>query len=714
MAFGLAQLARNIESSIAGVGQLLGLTKTPQGPGAYPGIGEEGKSGVGKVLNKISPENWNKSKTQAGESFYVFGVVDKKDVNKPLGGFSDFPLPLNPTEINQDELPAISIKPTQGGTHVQHGGIRYGDLVISGTTGVHPGRGAGGVRQKNGLAIAQDQSKLTSKSGYEVFLLLRNWFKAYYQFKHINAGDAKNARLVFKNFKDGEILAVELTRFTMKRSASRKTLYDYTLNFTILARMEHVSPAEDTSVFAKIDNVVNTAIDAVDTARGVFLQTQDTLRQIESAYESTIVEPMRKTALAIKAFTGIGTVAADMGNKAISETVSTAAALRIVSELKAKQQAAKTATSNADIDTRISSASLPASNITAQSIVQLGRESDILMAVDSSDFPTSTQEVLAQDQADALELPRSFFEDARANLIRVRDNAADAFNLGDSTFDSQFGRVPTSKAESTKQVTDQEFALLGAFEKAIEGINFLLSTNAFFKSPYEQRIANVKALFDDGELGGVQALSAVKELIMPTGTDLERIASQELGDYTRWIEIVELNNLKPPYVVQDLSDTTPNVLKPGDRFLIPTPIINGFGRTPTTKERYINADLNAVERNLGIDFKVSDNFDLSLTNRGDLEIIRGAENAAQAVILKLSYEKGELLNHPELGVGLTPGSKGSPVNAIKTQLIQSLTQDPRFESVTDLTIFRENSEIRLKFRLKVKNVDTPVPVDLKL
>jgi hypothetical protein len=167
-------------------------------------------------------------------------------------------------------------------------------------------------------------------------------------------------------------------------------------------------------------------------------------------------------------------------------------------------------------------------------------------------------------------------------------------------------------------------------------------------------------------------------------------------------------------VIQDMSDTTENVVHPGDKILIPQPLIEGFGSTPTVKERYINEDLNAVERNLGIDLKATEEFDLDLGNRGDLEIVRGAENAAQAVMLKLSYDQGELLEHPELGVGIQVGKKVPDLGEIQTNLVKTLSADPRFSAVENLQLVRDNSALSINFLLRVKNVDTPIPVTLRI
>ncbi len=97
-----------------------------------------------------------------------------------------------------------------------------------------------------------------------------------------------------------------------------------------------------------------------------------------------------------------------------------------------------------------------------------------------------------------------------------------------------------------------------------------------------------------------------------------------------------------------------------------------------------------------------------------MELAVGAKNAAQAIVLKLQYEPGDLIKHPNLGVGLDPGNKFPSLTDIKTTLISTLTQDPRFESVSDIALLRKSDTLYLNFQLKVKSVDIPIPVSIRV
>lgn len=692
----ITDLVNNITASVEG----LIADITGKNASVYPN--HPSTKDIETVLNTIDGSNWMRL------SFpYTFSVVN---INGAAGNnpFTDFSLPLAPTAINQKTPFAISIRPTQGGTTTTHSGNRYKDLTIKGTTGNAPFKGAGGAKAKNGEAIFQPK-QLKYLSGYEVFMRLQNWFKAYYEYKKVAGSDASGLRLVFKNYKDGEFLVVELLDFEMDRQAPRSFLYDYTLTFKVIS---HLSFTELPNRGLGFEDALETVTDTLDTARGVFLRSQDILRQVESTYEAVVVEPLRKVSLATKALLGIPTVAGDMGNKAIKNTVSAAAAFAILVGLKSLQDANKI---TGTLDRRLANAVLP-KDLKSAALTQgpnvISGLNEALMAMDPSSFPEQTRNALAQELSDSSTLPRSFYEDTLSELIRVKQNAEDFLNLGDATYDTLFDRTATLSAPSTKVPTPDEFTLLNAFNDAIGAIRLLLSTEDLFKSSFDSRIKDMVDRFD----GNIDlfAENAVRQVKYDAGQTLERIAQKELGDSSRWGEIVEVNGLKAPYVTDDLSSVLEGVLRPGDTYLIPTPARNGFSQVPPAKEIKTTVGLSELEKSLGTDLKLTADYDLSLSNSGDLDVVSGAQNMAQAVLLKLAYRKGEIMRYPELGAGLVPGVKFPPIDAIKDSLTNTLLQDNRIERITDLSIIRDNSSINLVFNLKIKSVDIPVPIKIKV
>jgi hypothetical protein len=698
MGLGITDLINNIQSSIQGlISEFTGNGDDKSVPNYFYNTNE-----FKGIQSQITQSNWNKL------SFpYTFVVVDIVSAGAP-SPFGDFALPLAPQNINQSEEPAINIKPTQGGTTVNHNGNRYKTLTISGTTGIAPFRGDGGVNRQTGEAIFQPKD-LKHKSGYEVFLHLRNWLRTYYEYKHKRGTQAQDLRLVFKNYKDGEFLVVELLRFEMDRQAAKSFLYDYKIEFKVLCQFQFSVPGQST--LEQIENGIQSAFDKIDEARGIFLRTQGILRQVESTYENVVVQPLRKASLAVKALKGIGTVAADVSQQAIKDTVSAADTLAITLGIQ-KQQIDNAVTGT--LDPRIAAIKIPSdpsAAIAAQGSSFINTFGEGLMALDPSIFPPKTQQSIIDDQTSSQTLPRSFYQQTRDSLVRVRQNAEDYFNLGSTQYNSIFDRTSTL-TPNNGTVTNDQYDLLYAFNQAIIGMDLLMSVTDLFNATYSDRIDDMNTRFNNN----IQlfANQAVKIIRVPSDTPIERIAQQQLGDSTLWGEIVELNSLKAPYIVQDISQKSDGVLVPGDQLMIPISPRNGFSQIPQGADNKLTLGLSQQERSLGCDFKLTPEFDLGLTNSGDFELIAGAPNMGQGVMLRLSYEPQDVIAHPELGAGIVPGKKFPALEDLKDNVFNTLLQDPRIEKVENLSLIRNNNALYLSFTLRLKAVDIPIPIMLKV
>ena len=717
-------LANNITASINNAEALLGINGASATGGGLP-YPISFASNIN--ANALDLSNWNNLPAP-----YTFSVIDRN--GGAAAGFTDFELPLAPQNIMQTEMFATSIKPTQGGTVVTHSGNKYKALKISGTTGISPFRGPAGANQDTGASLFSPGG-LKYSSGYEVFITLRNFFKAYYEFKNTGQLD-RNARLVFKNYKDGEFLVVELMSFNMKRAAGRPFLYDYDLDFKVLKAFQFRAP--ETAFLSDVETKINDAITKIDAARGIFLGFQGSLRQVESTFNQRILEPLRSIGVAVKTFIGTALVLGDVGTRIIRGTIALGGLTAILASLLASQNEQKRIGGGT---TTLRDANLPtdpeaaAEALGADAILNLGA---LLLEVDLGDAPIETQNAIVKEAAETI-LPQQFYTDTIAELQRVQNNFEDFVGLGSDTYDTIFGRTSTVTADTGRITTNDEFDILNAFNTAISGIQDLISTSVLFRTSYEDEIDTLLTAFNDTI--DLQAEGAVREITLPGATTLEQLALQYLADAKRWPEIAILNGLKPPYICQSerftsltrtdgVVITNSNLLtadelamfnfettiaSPGDNILIPAPVIFGFGETPAGATTSITQNLNQVEKNIGVDLRIDPtDFDMVLSNGGDLEAIAAAENMAQAIILKLQYQKGELLSNPEIGVGLVVGSKARDLNTIRDDITRSLLQDPRIEGIDDFSILRNGPEIRLRFRANIKQVDQPVPIELAL
>ena len=713
---GFTQLTNNIMASITRTEGLLGL-----GPAAGDSTPYPLKFNSSINANAIDQSNWNRLPFP-----YTFSVINRNGT--PVSGFTDFELPLAPQNIMQTELFAHSIKPTQGGTVVTHSGNKYKALKISGTTGIAPFRGQGGASTRTGEALFSPGG-LKYKSGYEVFIQLRNYFKAYYEFK--NTGELNsNTRLVWKNYKDGEFLVVELMSFSMKRSAGRSFLYDYDLDFKVLRAFEFTAP--QATILTEAEDFLNNASDKIEAARGLFLGTQGALRQVESTFNTTVVDRMRRIGLTLKTFLNFPQTIGDVGTRILRNTLTFGGIAAILSQLSILQDTQRRIGGGTQA---LQNANLPenpleaAESVGADAIIDLN---ELLLEIDIGEAPTETREALEREVEETV-LPRQFYDDTINELERVAANLEDFVGLGSLGLDQIFGRVSTVSSTTGRSATNEEFDLLNAFNLAITGIQDILSTAVLFRNSYADEIASTIAAFADAI--DLEAETASQEVILFHNEYLEDLALRTLDDATRWPEIAILNGLKPPYVTvkprfagldgvtdfvrltpeqQALFNTSTTVASFGDRILVPAEAFFGLVDIPPGAENSLTTGLSQVEKNLGIDLRLNDEYDLIITNGGDLQAIAGAGNMAQAVLTRLRYEKGELLFHPEIGVGLVVGTKARDLNSIRDDIIRSLKQDPRIEDLEDFTVIREGPSLRLRFRVRIKQVDQPIPLELAL
>jgi len=696
MAINISKLYNDIKGSIK---NLTGLS--PNMGDMYPK-----DSSLKDIQSSIIPENWKKLPFP-----YTFSVQNvKMQGNSP---FVDFELPLAPSKISQTEDFAISIKSTQGGTVVSHSGNKYKSLQISGTTGIAPFRGTGGVDNSTGQAILQPND-LKHKSGYEVFLELRNWFKTYYEWKKLNKdANVKDSRLIFKNYKDGEWLIVELLSFTMDRQAGRPYLYDYNMQFKVLKHFEFSTPSATIDSFSK---TINGALDKLNNARGTFLRSQEIVKQIESTFDGVLLEPIRKIGLVLRSAIGLSYSLADLPKNIAQSTLSIPHTISIMNGLKQEQTTTRNKVDNSPRATLIRETTFPADieeSVNRDGIAVLYNLGETITLVSSSTLPETSRVGLLADIESSSALPRSYYLDTLDNLIRMRQNAEDMFNLGDTDYDTLFDRTSTITADPSKIITENEIDVLSGFNDAIDAIIDLLSTQDLFKNTYDKQIKDIMDSFDKGELK-LQSTKSVKEITLSAGTDLERLALNYLGDSARWPEIAELNNLESPFVTQDVNTTYEHVAVPGDKLLIPVSSSFGDNTTPDVIDIPSTIDLSYLEKKLGTDLRLSPDFDLCLGNSGDLEVISGAENMGQQIVLKISYEKGDLLNYPMVGSNLVVGSKVKPLSIMKDDLIRTLRQDPRISKVTNVAIVQDNSAFYITFNVYVKNIDMPIPMTLGL
>jgi hypothetical protein len=826
-ALGLADLANNLASATKGLATAVGLAN------AEPQFPEYTAQGITADFQR---EHWYKNPTQGLYSFSVNTIGDAAISELPAfdnikslftdffsnnGNFGEFKLPITPQEISQVEDFAVSIKPTQGGTVINHSGNKYKTLTISGTTGVQPFRGLLGVYKDTGLAIGKPD-ELKYRSGYEVFQHFRQWMRSYHETKA--QPGKENLRMVFRNYKDWEFLYVEPLKFTMKRDAHKPLLYNYHIQLRVIGILTLEKPLFDLAV-AKLNEIsvamVNSYVllkknkDITEFYTGVITDFELSLNNLKYALKAATKED-----ITLSEFTK-----SDTKKLSFKETLQVLGAVgkamgEVATDVKTAEDSGTTA-ENDDPATKAQGlnflANTPSGTNSDSAKAELNSlldsEPGLLTKIGLDKIPAKVrQDIKLQQEAAAL-ISRVKVAEIQKQTQEISNKLAEGLGLGDDTYNQIFGLTPTV-TNVQSEVTDDQFEMLYALHLTETAIDGILSSDEMFDRNAD-RFKKTSASNSADSLGqGVFSFpnpnGAVKEGFVPDGLNLEEIALSELGDSTRWTEIVELNGLKPPYILSRADTLSPNYSVSGVNFTSPTQIrdlqINQFYLIPafpipggawagkgnylatyvggnantTSSWRFLYPDdgttiqlvptaqyfqfknqewteifkedfltdgvlrpgdkikipssapkptitpiqgprdnpytnnLSSAERSLGVDLRLTEKLDLDLTPSGDLNVVYGVANGAQAIVLKLLYEKGALKDFPTIGTSLTPGKKIPDIATVRSDLLTSLLQDTRIKNVTKINLIQENNSISLSFEVIFNDLQQPVPITIPI
>lgn len=590
-------------------------------------------------------------KLNLGYTFEVEGV------GKLGRSFKPFPLQINPAGIEQRETPSTTIIPVQTGVVVEYQGFITKDLIISGTTGIQPFRSEGGVT--GGVNFGLSKSLIPSGvplftgkwSGYMEMMLLRNYFRSYLEVKKSNS--YQNLRLVFRNRKDNEHWYVEPTGsgVTVSRNATRPFLYDYSIELKIVGKASE-TPKLFGGIFGKIlDKIqkVEDFIDDVSDSIDFFVNVINGSTKFLENFEKNVA----------------------------------------ITVLEPFNKIAKVFRSLKNGEARISA------------------------------------------------LPKEFYRSARTTARRVRDNFVDWIGKGNSNYDSTYGRIPISPK---RQFLVDDSELLDAFAQAERALNVVLASDVLFvaeagntqslttSSNVDDAITLNSTATVNSRLGSLASLNAqfngdynfevpdaVSQYAIEYGETIERFANRVLGDPTRANSIILLNNLDPPYVSEDGVEDR-NTVKSGDLLLVPAPGADS-GNTSTIRKKAtsrIVRDMTSIEKELGVDVRLTKDGDFAVdTQVPDIKLIAGLNNAAQALGLGVSIERGDLLYHPNKGITPQVG-KSSNITAgdIYNEVETSILSDPRFLAVKELSVIRDGGTVKLGAAVLIKNINRPVPLKL--
>jgi phage baseplate assembly protein W len=168
-----------------------------------------------------------------------------------------------------------------------------------------------------------------------------------------------------------------------------------------------------------------------------------------------------------------------------------------------------------------------------------------------------------------------------------------------------------------------------------------------------------------------QPLTGFRWASTRTDDTMQKIAVRELGDMSRWVDLVNLNGLLPPYLTTSLEAASPTCLFAGSPMKIPSPAPAASAVT----------DPDVV---FGIDAMLVDG-DLTADAGGDIATISGVPNLSQALYNRLETHPEDLLQHPTYGCDVYElvgkGASSSIGLLAASRVARSIRADPRISSV---------------------------------
>lgn len=158
------------------------------------------------------------------------------------------------------------------------------------------------------------------------------------------------------------------------------------------------------------------------------------------------------------------------------------------------------------------------------------------------------------------------------------------------------------------------------------------------------------------------------------GDTVQAIALRELGDASRWYDLVHVNGLVPPYLTDDLSAAGPSVLLAGQQSIkIPAPAPPASGV----------ADATSV---FGTDMSLAGGR-LAAAAGGDFLTVAGVPNLTQALTNRLATHLGDLTYHPQYGCDvyrlLGQGGTATANLFAAAQVAKAVRADARVARVVD-------------------------------
>ena len=205
---------------------------------------------------------------------------------------------------------------------------------------------------------------------------------------------------------------------------------------------------------------------------------------------------------------------------------------------------------------------------------------------------------------------------------------------------------------------------------------------------------------------------------------MQAIAQRYYGDVSYWIDLVEHNNLKYPYIVETHEEKMQDperLASTGDTIIIPieSDLTDVSAKEINSRDKDVLVEL-ALGRDLNItadekyfnEHGTSDNILAFSTNgNGDLDTVKGIDNMKQLLQARLLTPRGSLMLHPNYGSDLhNLFGLNIPEQAtlIEMEVLRTLTSDNRVKSANLIDWKIQGNVYSGQFSVEIKSVEESI------
>lgn len=220
----------------------------------------------------------------------------------------------------------------------------------------------------------------------------------------------------------------------------------------------------------------------------------------------------------------------------------------------------------------------------------------------------------------------------------------------------------------------------------------------------------------------------LKKHVIQYGDTMQSIAQYYYNDVGAWIDLIEHNNLKYPYIVDDelVKNKDPQRLVTiGDTIIIPTEetLSDVVLQDISSKDRDALLELS-FGRDLNItrdesyfnEYGTSDEILGFSGTTGDLDTVTGIANIKQQLQTRLLTPRGSLMLHPNYGSDLHElFGKNIPEQAvlIDMEVCRTLLSDGRVQSANNVDWKIEGNEYSGTYNVELKSVEESIRLVLE-